>query len=443
MLTRVGSAEDAATTSLPICEASFPAPFVSGLEFNAPARGPWNIVHTGMLIPESHQVFVCAEGCLRGVVLTAAEMNAMDRMSWVSVCENDMFNGQMEQNVIEGVSDIIFGLDTRPRAVLLFISCIHLFAGVDFKMMIDELSSRFPDIGFIDCYMHPTMRKSGLNPDQTMRKQLYALLKPCDLDKGWINIIGNDRPTDTSSELYSILEGAGFGIRDITRCTTFDEYLQMAASAYDITYLPATEAAGDELERRLGHTHIHLPLSYSYGEIAENYAELTEALGIPMPELSGAARAAEESLEIAFSVIGETPIEIDYTSTSRPLGLSRMLIEHGFTVTKVYADELIDEEREDFDWLRNNEPDLVISATVHAAMRFAAHPAPEKKTLAIGQKAAYFSGSRNFVNIVAGGGMYGYDGIRRLADLLVDAFQNEKDTKTVISRKGLGCESCL
>ena len=57
-----------------IADANFPAPFRSGLEYSSPARGTWNIVHTGMLIPEVHEIFVCAAGCLRGVVLTAAEM---------------------------------------------------------------------------------------------------------------------------------------------------------------------------------------------------------------------------------------------------------------------------------------------------------------------------------------------------------------------------------
>ena len=57
-----------------ITKAAFPAPFESGLEYNPPTRGVWNIVHTGMLIPESRQIFVCAQGCLRGVILTAAEM---------------------------------------------------------------------------------------------------------------------------------------------------------------------------------------------------------------------------------------------------------------------------------------------------------------------------------------------------------------------------------
>ena len=50
-----------------IADANFPAPFRSGLEYSSPARGTWNIVHTGMLIPEAHEIFVCAAGCLRGV----------------------------------------------------------------------------------------------------------------------------------------------------------------------------------------------------------------------------------------------------------------------------------------------------------------------------------------------------------------------------------------
>ena len=39
-----------------ITKAAFPAPFESGLEYNPPTRGVWNIVHTGMLIPESRQL---------------------------------------------------------------------------------------------------------------------------------------------------------------------------------------------------------------------------------------------------------------------------------------------------------------------------------------------------------------------------------------------------
>ena len=55
-------------------KAEYPEPFAHTLEYSAASRGPWNIAHTGMLVPEAHEIFVCAQGCLRGVVLTAAEM---------------------------------------------------------------------------------------------------------------------------------------------------------------------------------------------------------------------------------------------------------------------------------------------------------------------------------------------------------------------------------
>lgn len=79
MLRRVGETVDSKDAVVKIKDASFPTPFVSALEYNSPVHGNWNIVHTGMQVPESIQIYVCADNCMRGVVLTAAEMNAADR----------------------------------------------------------------------------------------------------------------------------------------------------------------------------------------------------------------------------------------------------------------------------------------------------------------------------------------------------------------------------
>ena len=146
--------------SLPIREAQFPAPFEQGLEYAAPARGPWNIVHVGMLVPESHQIFVCAQGCLRGVVLTAAEMGATDRFSTITVRENNVMEGDMEELILKGVEDILRKLPYKPRAVLLFTSCIHHFIGCDLAYVYKKLREKFPDVDFTDCYMNPITRIS-------------------------------------------------------------------------------------------------------------------------------------------------------------------------------------------------------------------------------------------------------------------------------------------
>ena len=96
----------------------------SGLEFNSPAHGNWNIVHTGMLLPEAIQIYVCADNCMRGVVLTAAEMNAADRFSFVIVEEEDLLNGNLEDVTIEGVADVLNGAIIRRRYYYLQYACI-------------------------------------------------------------------------------------------------------------------------------------------------------------------------------------------------------------------------------------------------------------------------------------------------------------------------------
>lgn len=425
-----------------IKNADFPQPFRSGLEYNPPARGTWNIVHTGMLIPESHQIFVCAQGCLRGVILTAAEMNAMDRMSWVSVCESNLFDGTIEKRVIDGAEKILNKMKKRPKCVLLFLSCIHLFAGCDIEMILKQLSDDFPDIDFVDCYMTPTMRKT-ISPDSKMRIQMYKPLKRKNVHDDLINIIGCDRPTDKDSELVRMLCSNGYGIRDITECKSYEEYLEMSRSFMNITYLPTAVSAGKILSERLGQTDMYIPLCYSYEEIKENYVRLCNSLNIPIPDLSEDIKACSDALKDTLKELGETEIAIDFTAVPRCLGLARLLSENGFNVTRIYADTFSREEEKDFLWLKENRPDMEIISVVNVKMRFSADCFSEKNFLAIGQKAAYYCQTEYFVNMVSGGGYYGFSGIRKLCEQMRIAFREPKDTKKTISLKGLGCESCL
>lgn len=441
MLKKVNAGISHEGAEIAIKDASFPSPFVSGLEYASPARGMWNIVHTGMLIPEAHEIFVCAASCLRGVVLTAAEMGAQERFSTVEIKEHNLLNGDMEELLIDGVSDIIEKLPKRPPVVLVYTSCMHHFAGCDLGMMYDELRKKHPDIVFIDCYMNPIMRKSGMTPDQLMRSRLYMPLKEREKKKNAVAIIGNDLPMMKDSDLYLFLEENGLRIHEITSCKTYEEYQEMAESTVYVSTYPSAVMGGDMLAERLGGTHFYLPLSYNYEVIEGRMTELAQLLGMPAPDFTYKRKQCEKAKKEIKELIGDMPIAIDYTFCPKPLGLARMLLDAGFNVQKVYLDAIIGEEKEDFLYLKEKYPNLLLYPTVHAKMRFMAAK-EQQNVLAIGQKAAHFNNTKHFVNVVEGGGMIGYQAILQTLKYMEEAYLEEKDMRNLIQIKGMGCGGC-
>ena len=467
MLKRVGgeiNLEGAVTT---IGEAEYPVPFPLGLEFNSPVHGNWNIVHTGMLMPEAIQIYVCADNCMRGVVLTAAEMNAADRFSFVIVEEENLLNGNLEDVTIEGVTDVLNKSEEKPKAVLLFTVCLHHFLGCDLDRVYEELENRFPEITFVRCFMDPIMQKHGLTPDQKLRKALYDPLEKKSPDEKVITLVGSDFALDENSDIRRLLRSTGHALKELPTCKTWEEYQQLGTGEFFISCYSPAKYGAEMLAERLQRRHLYLPGSFDYEEIKEEIRTLAEAVknSVGNEEKNDRGESlrntescmssedleaffqreivlCEDALKQAQTIIGNTPIALDYLYHPRPLGLAKLLLTHDFNVTTIYLDSISPEEKKVFDWLKVNCPNLELRATIHPKMRVL--PRENKgKILAIGQKAAWFTGSKNFVNMVQGGGLWGFDGIRRTAELMTEAFLEEKDTEDLVVRKGWGCESCI
>lgn len=413
-------------------------PYRHELEYNAPARGVWNIVHIGMLLPESHQIFVCAASCMRGVVLTAAEMDAMDRFSSLYLTESDFLSGDCENLMIEGVTKLVEKLPNRPKALLIFTNCLDEFMGVDHKIVYGELRRRFPDIGFVESYMCPTMRKSSLPPDPIMRKQLFSLLKPSEKKRKSVNFIGNNIPLPRDNELVRMLTDGGFEVYDIGNCKTFEEYLEMSESVLNIMINPAGSMAVDSLEQRLGQQALKIPVSYDFCEIEEDLHKLADKLNLTLPDMEKLKKETENSIRKTAEIVGDMPVSLDYTATSRPFGLAKLLTEHGFKVVSIYADICSPADSKAFEWLKKNAGDIMWKFPYNPKMSVIPRKALHE-ILAVGQDTAYFTGTKHFVNIVESDGLYGFHGIRRLMELIADAAEHEKDTRRLIQIKGLGC----
>lgn len=457
------SAEDVGAAAR-IRDASFPEPFARGLEFNAPVHGAWNIVHVGMQVPECHQIYVCADNCMRGVVLTAAEMDAADRFSCVLLEEEDLYEGSLETVTIEGVADAIRRLPYRPRAVAVFLVCLHHFVGTDAAYVYSSLEKQFPDIDFMRCWMDPVMRRSGLSPEQKLKESMFRPIRPLPPERRIVCDLGDNQPLDPESELSLAIRKAGFTLLQLQDCRTYDDYLRMGAADLFITRSPSGIHGVTQLAKRLGRPFLYLPPACGEEEINAELAALREVLAGIRPECarsgdmrSGSRQAgsirledgkepfrrSREALARVLSLIGDTEVTIDHFATPRPLSLARLLLESGFHVTRVYLDVVAQEEKDDFDWLRDRFPDLILNATVHPGMRVLHKRENEGHMLAIGPKAAWFGGTAHFVNLVECGGLWGFTGIEKLAAQMEDAFLHEKDTRKLVPRKGFGCTCVL
>ena len=239
-----------------------------------------------------------------------------------------------------------------------------------------------------------------------------------------------------------MIRRAGYEVGDICYCKNYEEYLDLARSQYNITYNPAAVAAADELERRLGIPHLHLPLSYDYDEIDAGLLKLSEMLETDTGDLAKLRGQAKEELAETARALTGMSVAVDFTAVSRPLGLAKLLISHGIQVEEVYADSFIGPEKPAFLWLKEHAPDLKLYATVQVKMGMLPHVKAEEKNgrlLAIGQKAAYYTGTRYLVNMVEGSGLLGYDGIIRLARWMREAASQEADVENIIQVKGWGC----
>jgi len=450
-------------------------PYKPGLEYTPPARGTWTIAHTPLLVPESVEVYVCPESCLRGVSLSAAEFGGLGtRFSLVVVEEEDWIRSRMEPLFIEGVSDLLrqrYERDGKyPPICFVFNSCMHQFMDTNMALIFRKLAERFPDVLFVEGNMNCTMRTTQTHYEAATNRALYkgllpvgdALRKAPPAPVRAVNVIGNYFAIDTSSELLELLGFAGYKVNDLPRVKTYEEYQQMADASLNIYTHPFGKTACEDLKKRLGTPFLEVPYCWDFQEIDRTERAVLEKVATAINASGAGERVgltpivraglldpykyeAEQALAETAKALSGWNITIDAASTPRPFGLAALLESCGLRVTTVFADACgpLDEEAKAqwealatehghdattlpmIDWrMRSERPEDLFE--------------PDMQVLAIGQKAAYYSGTDHFVNLIYQSGLLGFRGVTKLCALMADAAEHEKDTEAVLSEKAIG-----
>lgn len=414
------------------------------LEYNCPSHGGWGMVRSGMLVPESCQLFVSPPACGRHGALGAVRQGFKDRLFYLCLEEKDIVSGY-DQAIIDAVEELFLRMPDRPRVLLVFVSCLDDLIGTDGEAVIEELSERFPDVRFRMCHMNPLANDSEEPPLVSLWKNVYSLMERTKEEpEKRINVIGSYCPVSRESELLDFLRYAGVeDVCHIGNCGTYGEFRDMGNNCMNLVVTSSGQKAAEELWEKKGIEYLKLPVTYNLEIIEKNYILLWEKLaelGMHKKEngkqaedlLRDRRQKAKAAVEMAREKVAGCKIYLDDSAFGEPFAATRFLVENGFTVDTVYVSEW-NEKNADFQWIIANTDTKICNARVYTMVK---EWKTETDAIGIGLEAAYISGSNYVVPLFQDEGMYGFDGVTRLMQHMIECMAKKADLAALIEQSG-------
>lgn len=411
--------------------------FENTLHYCSPANGGRGIVRTGMLIPESVELFVCPFACGRHGAISAVKQNLKHRLAYLYVDQSDIINGY-DDLIVQAVEDLLAELPKAPKVILVFVSCLDDLIGTDHEALQELLSEKYPHIKFRSCHMNPITTGSTTPPPISIQNNMYSLLDVAEEKDNGVNCLGGPIAINKDTEIYAILESLGFKeLRHISNYDTFAGYQDMARSQFNLVIAPPARQAAGQMEEKHGTPFAFLPVSYRMDEIKEQYHTLMTALGKATDDfdLGPYEQATREAINRALAAVGDAPIVVDRSAAVRPFGMARALLEYGFNVVRVQAQECIGSDKGNYEWLCANHPEVEIVQPQHHKAVLREDGMPD--SIAMGVDGAYHTGSRYVVDVFADEGMYGYKGLEIVMNKLEHALDKEVNLEEMVHEYGL------
>lgn len=406
-----------------------------GIHYCSPAHGGWGVVRTALLLPGVHLLFVCPAACGRHGALAAIEQGIKPRVSYLCIDEVDIVTGNYEELVAEAASAIVERAANSLRALFIFVSCLDDLLATDYQATLDSLSKKH-GIPVRLCRMNPIMLDTDTPPAVAVQRNMYSLLERDADDRGAVNLMGVFTPLLPGCELPEALASAGVDtVRSLPACETYEDVVCMGRARLNIVLRPEALYAAKDLRQRLSIEYCFVPVSYRLETIARQYGEMGRHLDILPSSLDASAGEAEAVVGKVKRLVGNRCIHLDAGAFCRPFDTARALVEYGFNVRGVYADKLPAYEKEAFDWLRKNAPEVDMAKTEHHAM--VKTVGGKSDGISLGFNSGYITGSSGVVPLEYDEGMFGYHGVARLMAMLAEADGRDADIRKMIYQYGL------
>jgi hypothetical protein len=428
------------------------------LHFCSPAHGGWGVVRVALLVPESYLLFVCPAACGRHGAIAAIEQGYRNRIGYLCITDNEIVLGDYEMEIERGVREVMEKVNPRPKALMIFTSCIDDLLGTDHTATMTRMEVEH-HIPIRHARMNPISMGGKLPPEIRVQKTMYEFLPlpdekdlpPEDKEQRSRGIImlGAYRPPGPDSELGLFLRSFGFGPPEHPGyCGSFDSFKALAKSSGALLLRPEGKAAGEYLNEKLGIPVLPAFMSFHREGVLEGYRRIAaflqsldrkQSLSPQNPEV-WFRPAGEELAELARkarSVLGDAAVAVDFTATAAPFSLALALVQAGINVNRIYTPQLPDYEKPCLVELARIRGDIITANPSHAR-KYGKRPKYPLSDIAVGFEAGYATGAPVTVPLAFDEGLYGFEGFAAVLKMIIQCTEKGAgDLKTQVKNYGL------
>ncbi|AEF85470.1 conserved hypothetical protein [Treponema primitia ZAS-2] len=435
------SAANFYTDELPISELVADADRVLGtdasratLHYCSPAHGGWGVVKVALTVPETFLLFVCPAACGRHGAIASIEQGYRKKIGYLCITDNEIVLGGYEEEIERAVRELMERVKPRPRALIIFVSCIDDLLGTDYTTALARMEAEH-HIPVKLARMNPISMDSKLPPGIRVQKSMYELLpSPVEKDRS-ILLMGAYRPPTQTSELAKLLKHYGFGpIRHPEYCTDFDSFTEFSRSAASLVVRPEGRAAAEDLRERLGIPEFRAFMAFDRETIFERYRGIIAFLeSLNHPGETKDYSPSRESMEAWFkpfiealeareaearTALAGASIALDTSVTIAPFSLALALVKSGLNVTRIYTSQLPGFEKPHLEELARIKGDIMVASPNHVR-KYGLRSTTARADIALGFEAGYATSAPITVPVAFDEQLYGFEGYTMVLEAIL------------------------
>ncbi|MDO4977084.1 MAG: nitrogenase component 1 [Eubacteriales bacterium] len=392
------------------------------LAFNSPGAQGFGVKRAGLSIPGSVMLLVAPGCCGRNTTILSELGGYSNRFFYLTMDETDIVTGRHLRKIPKAVAEVYESLETKPTVVMICITCVDALLGTDMERVCKKATD-LVGIPVLPCYMYALTREGRKPPMVHVRQSLYSLLRVQKKKSTMVNLLGHFAPLTDDCELYPLLRSLGIRtINEISRCETFEEYMNMGNANFNLVLHPEARYAAADLNKRLGIPSIELARVYQIDKIKKQYELFAGALGATLDDQI----YYEEAKETVDAFVAKHPglrISVGEGCNANAFELSLALLQYGFQVPEIFANLT----SVDFVYLRKIaelSPETRIYSNLEPTMIY--YDCSEAQAdLTIGKDAAYYHPDAAHLEWSSDIQPFGYSGLRHFFEECEKALKGE------------------